>query len=247
MSAIDAGWPGVIETVNELASTNAELLQRAAAGQASDEDAWLIADRQTGGRGRAGRSWVDGAGNFMGSTLVHLRPGDPPPQTLALVAGLAAAEAINSLAPVGPGLVLKWPNDLLLDQAKLGGILLERQDRVVVAGIGINLASAPLLPERPTTSLALRGIAVARDVFAHTLAAAWSRALRQWHGGGWPELRARWETWAHPPGTRLRVRDGGGVAIEGTYTGIGATGAAHLRLADGSSRVIHAGDVEMVG
>lgn len=237
----------MIEIVGEVASTNAELLARRETGRRVCENHWLVADRQSAGRGRGGRSWQDRAGNFMGSTVVNLLPHDPPPQTLALVAGVAAARTVG-LASAGTAIPsLKWPNDLLLGGAKLGGILLERRADAVVVGVGINLAAAPRLADRATTCLAEHGCTADRDGFAELLAVAWESSLHRWHGGGWPALREAWQRHAHPPGTRLRVHDGSGAPLEGVYVGIGDAGAAHLRLADGSSRVIHAGDVELVG
>ena len=136
----------MIRILAETGSTNADLL---ALGRDAREGDWLVARRQTAGRGRAGRQWEDGAGNFMGSTVVVLRPGDPLPQTLALVAGLATAEAIAAV-PRAPDAMLKWPNDLLVDGAKLAGILLERAGETVVIGIGVNLIRAPAVAGRAT-------------------------------------------------------------------------------------------------
>ncbi len=236
----------MIQTVPEIGSTNTALLSRLADGQASGEGAWLIADRQTAGRGRAGRTWFDGAGNFMGSTVACLAPGDPPAPTLALVAGVAVHRAVSDLAPNLPELWLKWPNDLLLGGAKLGGILLERQGEAVVVGIGVNLAAAPDLPDRPSVSFHGAGVEVTRDAFAHELAAQWSSALASWHRGDWPALRAEWLVRAHPVGTRLIVRDAAGQPIEGHFAGLEPHGAALLRLADGTARAIHAGEIELV-
>lgn len=237
----------MIEIVAAIGSTNTALLSRLSDGQASGEGAWLIADRQTGGRGRAGRTWFDGVGNFMGSTVARLAAGDPPAPTLALVAGVAMHRAVSALAPNARELWLKWPNDLLLAGAKLGGILLERQGEAVVVGIGVNLAGAPDLPDRPSTSLRAEGIEVARDAFASELAAQWSSVLDSWHAGDWPGLRDEWLARAHPPGTALVVKDAGGQPLEGHFAGLEPHGAALLRLADGTMRAIHAGEVEMVG
>ncbi|MET0179767.1 MAG: biotin--[acetyl-CoA-carboxylase] ligase [Novosphingobium sp.] len=233
----------MIRFVAETGSTNADLL---AAGEAADEGTWLVAHRQRAGRGRAGRAWDDGAGNFMGSTVVRLWPGDPPTQTLALAAGLAAHNAIADLPGAPPGLLLKWPNDLLVGSAKLGGILLERHSDRVVVGIGINLAHAPALPDRPTAAFADFAPAPTIEAFAPLLAARLADVLGRWHGGDWAGVRRDWLDRAHPPGTPLAVRDGDGRPIRGVFAGVGENGAAHLRLADGGTRAIHAGDVEML-
>lgn len=235
----------MIETVAEIASTNSALLARLAAGEPLREGHWLIADRQTAGRGRAGRAWNDGLGNFMGSSVAQLVPGDPPAPTLALVAGVALHRTLAAFGPIA-GMGLKWPNDVLVAGAKLAGILLERQGDAVVIGIGVNLASAPQVPDRPTIALADCGPAVSRDDFAQALGAQWHAALALWHAQGWPALRAEWQTRAHPEGTLLSARDRDNGPIIGAFAGLAPDGAALLRLADGQVRAIHAGDIEWV-
>ena len=234
------------EIVAAIGSTNSALLARLGHTAAPGEHHWLIADRQSAGRGRAGRAWNDGAGNFMGSTVVHLRAADPAPTTLALVAGIAVVRAITALAGVVPGLALKWPNDVLVDGAKLAGVLLERQGDAVVVGIGVNLAQAPAVPDRPTQCLRELGYTVDRDGFAHALAGEWRAALKVWRGGGWPALRDEWQALAHPPGTLLQTHDRDAGVVIGAFAGLDPHGAALIRLADGQTRAIHAGDVNVV-
>ena len=233
----------MIRILAETGSTNADLL---ALGRDAREGDWLVARRQTAGRGRAGRQWEDGAGNFMGSTVVALRPGDPLPQTLALVTGLATAEAVAAV-PGAPNAMLKWPNDLLVDGAKLAGILLERAGEIVVIGIGCNLVRAPDVAGRATTALADHGAHIELGEFADLLADCFAGALARWRGGEWHALRAAWLARAHPEGTPLSVNDREGHPITGAFAGLGADGAALLRLADGTVRPIHAGDVELIG
>ena len=233
----------MIRILDQTGSTNADLL---ALGREAREGDWLVARRQIAGRGRAGRQWEDGAGNFMGSTVVILRPGDPLPQTLALVTGLAVAEAVGAV-PGAPEVMLKWPNDLLVGGAKLAGILLERAGDSVVIGVGVNLLRAPDVPGRKTVSLADHGAPIDPGEFADLLADCFASALARWRGGGWDDLRAAWLARAHPIGTALSVNDRDGQPITGTFAGLGSDGAALLCLADGTTRPIHAGDVEMVG
>ncbi len=237
----------MIEIVAEIGSTNTALRARLAAGEALAEGNWLIADRQSAGRGRAGRVWTGGLGNFMGSTAVLVREGDPPAATLALVAGVAVHQSVSASAPGLADLRLKWPNDLLVGGAKLAGILLERQSDCVVVGIGVNLAEAPPLPERPTAALALLGYQTERDAFAERMAAVWADTLARWHRGEWPALREQWLARAHPEGTLLSAHDAALGQITGGFAGLDPDGAALLRLADGTMRAIHAGDVDLVG
>lgn len=236
----------MIETVAEIASTNSALLARLGGGEATGEGHWLIADRQVAGRGRAGRVWSDGHGNFMGSTVAQVMPGDPPAPTLALVAGVALHRALVASVGAIPGLLLKWPNDVLVSGAKLAGVLLERHGDAVVVGIGVNLAHAPDLPDRPTCALSALGHGVERDAFARALDHEWSGALGLWHAHGWPALREEWLTRAHPRGTLLATHDSDVGMIVGAFAGLEPEGAVRIRLADGTTRAIHAGDVDMV-
>ncbi|MBB4612593.1 biotin--[acetyl-CoA-carboxylase] ligase [Novosphingobium taihuense] len=237
----------MIQTVAEISSTNGALLARLGGGEALREGDWLVADRQTAGRGRAGRVWSDGYGNFMGSTAVQLRASDPLPQTLALVAGVAVHETVRGIAPGLSDLRLKWPNDVLVGEAKLAGILLERHGDAVVVGIGVNLAQAPEVRDRVTASLSVLGHPVSRDAFAADLAARFRDAVDRWHFGEWPLLRQQWIARALPTGTLVSVKDSEQGTIIGAFGGIDENGVALLRLADGAVRAIHAGDIEMVG
>lgn len=236
----------MIRTVPETGSTNADLVAALRAGEANPEGTWLVADRQTAGKGRQGREWFDGAGNFMGSTLVRLTTRDPAPATLALVAGLAAYEAVVQLLPDPAALRLKWPNDLMIGTAKLAGILLAREGEAIVVGIGVNLAVAPDLSDRETIALAALGPAPDRDLFAHSLAVFFDREIERWRTYGLEPLLRRWEAAAHPIGTALAVQEPRGTAVTGTFGGLAPDGSLLLRLADGACCAIHAGDVEVM-
>lgn len=259
-----------VRTVAETGSTNADMLALAGAGVA--EGVWLRAERQSGGRGRQGRVWASPSGNFYGSTVVRVRGGDPAAATLALVAAVALEEVVRvylalpspgegrgpgfqrtALATLDPGLrrgtasagglAIKWPNDLLLNGAKLSGILLERAGDAVVVGIGVNLAHHPDDTDRQATSLAAYGTAPDPSDFAETLADAFARWVGIWRGQGLGLVRTRWLERAHPIGTALTARLPDGSATDGLFGGLDGDGALNLRLADGTTRVIHAGDV----
>jgi BirA family transcriptional regulator, biotin operon repressor / biotin---[acetyl-CoA-carboxylase] ligase len=235
----------LIETVAVTGSTNADLLVGLAAGEPVGDGFWRVALRQTAGRGRLGRAWSDGLGNFMGSTAVHLAPGDPPAGSLALVAGLAVIEAIRPFVPAPRKAMLKWPNDVLVDGAKLAGILLERQGDTVVVGVGVNLAQAPQVPGRATCALADFAPAPVVQAFAQTLAAGFAGQLALWRLHGLAPLIARWQASAHPMGTALTVTDPGLGPVMGRFAGLDEQGALRLALADGTTRIVHAGDVHL--
>ncbi len=233
----------MIRTVPETGSTNADLLAALLGGDRVAEGDWLVADRQTAGRGRQGREWFDGAGNFMGSTVVRLAPGDPPAPSLALAAGLAVYEAVVPLLADPASLQLKWPNDLTFAEAKLAGILLEREGEALVVGIGVNLARAPAIEGRATIALAALGPAPDRDLFATALAATFALELERWRSYGLGPMTRHWQAAAHPPGTPLTIAPPGETQVSGIFEGLTEEGALRLRLADGTMRVMHAGDV----
>lgn len=234
-----------LEVLPETGSTNADLAARIAAGGRLVEGHWLIADRQTAGRGRQGRQWFDGTGNFMGSTFVERRAADPLPGTLALVAGLAVYEAVAALISPPHRPELKWPNDVLIGGAKLCGILLEAAGPGVIVGIGVNLAAAPDLPDRATIALAQFGPAPDRDLFAASLARHFDIEVERWRTFGLEPLVRRWLLAGHPHGTPLLVGEPGEEPLRGTFAGLGTDGALQLRLADGTTRAIHAGEVRL--
>lgn len=233
----------MIEFVAETGSTNTDLLERLRDGERLPEGHWLIADRQSAGRGRQGRVWSGGLGNFMGSTVVHRLAGDPPAPTLALLAGLALYEVVQGQVPVASDLHLKWPNDLLYGRAKVAGILLEGQGEAIVVGMGVNLAQAPSLPDRDTLALSAFGPAPDRDLFASSLAMVFDRELERWRSYGLEPLIRRWTAAALPAGTALTVHDHSAEPVSGAFAGLAADGALLLRMADGATRAIHAGDV----
>lgn len=225
--------------VDETGSTNADLLE--------DRDAvegdWLIATRQSSGRGRQGRAWLSPDGNFYGSTLIQILPGDPQPPTLSLVAGLALIESLETAAPSTP-VSLKWPNDLLRGKGKLAGILLERAGDRVVAGFGVNLTVAPSIEGRETASLS-DVPNLTPQTFAPLLAGSFARLLNAWRLAEPGAIISAWETRAHPRGARLTVHQGPDETVTGMFDGLEGDGAMRLRGDDGSISVVRAGDVSL--
>jgi BirA family biotin operon repressor/biotin-[acetyl-CoA-carboxylase] ligase len=205
------------------------------------EGDWLVALEQHAGRGRQGRAWLSAPGNFYGSTLVQLSAGDPPGQTLSLVAALALVEAIDVALP-GQGLMLKWPNDVMLLGKKLAGILLERSGDRVAVGFGVNLASAPQLPDRQGASLNGH---LLPQAFAPLLAASFMRLLGLWRRSEPGLLAQAWLARAHPVGTLLTVHSSADESVTGRFDGIEPDGALRLRGDDGALLMVRAGDVEL--
>ena len=221
----------------EVGSTNDWLLARA---EALPDGHWVIADRQTAGRGRRGRVWNDGAGNFMGSVLVKATG---QVQQLSFVAALALHDALSALTGQPARFALKWPNDVLLDGTKCSGILLERVGEALVIGMGVNLAHHPDGIERPATSLAAAGLAVPTPAaLLDELAAAFSHWRETWAAHDFAPIRAAWLARASGVGARIVARLGS-ESPEGIFTGLADDGALLMQLDDGTTRAIHAGEV----
>lgn len=173
--------------------------------------------------------------------MVTIRAGDPPAPSLSLAAGLALIEAVDVAAPRLP-LMLKWPNDLMLSGKKLAGILLERSGDRLVAGFGVNLASAPAVAERPTASL---GGIILPQAFVPLLAASFARLLSAWRSAGPGALAQAWLARAHPIGTPLSVNIGPEERVSGTFAGIDPDGALRLKRDNGAIELVRAGDVHL--
>ena len=235
----------MIEFTEQTGSTNADLAAAIRSGEGWAEGRWLVARRQSAGRGRQGRAWFDGAGNFMGSTVVTPGEGGPPPASLSFVAAISVFQAARIIKDSPAGLALKWPNDVLLNGGKLSGILLEMVRGQVVVGIGVNLARAPHIEGRKTAALA--DVVAAPDVehFAQVLAEQFARNLAFWRANDLGGTLERFLGLSiHAQRSPVTVHDTDGSVLSGSFAGLEESdGALRLRLADGSERVIRAGDI----
>ena len=236
--------PWRIEHVETIASTSDACTTRARHGE--PDRLLIVAAEQTAGRGRAGRVWSSPPGNFYASAL--LRPNVPASQgsMFALLSGLAIIDALDPVLPAPSPLTLKWPNDVMAHNAKLAGILIDATIEhailtTLVIGIGINLAFAPDIPGRITTSLAALGGHITPAGLAPKLCARldhWQCSLTADRG---ETLRAAWQTRAHPPGTALAVDAG---RIAGIFAGIDADGSLLLRQGE-TITTIRSGDIAL--
>lgn len=239
---------GDIRWFESLESTNTTARELAAAG--APEGVVVIAEGQTAGRGRLGRSWVSPPFRNLYLTIV-LRPPLAPAQAplLALVGGLAAAEAI---AACGVDARIKWPNDVLVDGRKVAGLLAEMDSdgerlAAVLLGIGINVnLGLDELPEELRDKAGSVAAALGRPVARHELAAgllaAFERSYDAFLQGGFAALRDDWNRLSCLGGRHVRIVDGGR-RIEGTVVGIGADGTLELRGGDGAALHVVAGEV----
>ena len=218
----------------EIDSTNAEAARIAAS---LSGPAWIMAHRQTKGRGRRGREWRDPEGNFA-ATYVS-RPGGPPDQVAlrSFVAALALDEALVTVTGRPESFAIKWPNDVLLHGGKLAGILLESigqsaQVGHLAIGIGVNLQHAPMgeagaVP--PVSLMAETGVRVSPEEFLDILApihAAWDHRLATY---GFGPIRQAWLNRAARLGQPIIARTVT-QTYEGTFAGIDDTGALLLQM-----------------
>jgi BirA family biotin operon repressor/biotin-[acetyl-CoA-carboxylase] ligase len=237
-----------VERWDVLDSTSEEARRRALAGDAGK--LWILADRQTAGRGRHGRDWRSPQGNFHGSALL-IAPCDISlaPQ-IGFVAGVAVQAAANDLG--ADDVRLKWPNDLVVGGAKLAGLLLEGWTGVggrfaVSVGVGVNLASHPEDLAYPATHLSrLVGRDVSVREFLEQLALRFEESLEGFAGGrGFAALRARWLAVAAGLGEPLRATSASGVR-EGLFEGIDERGRLLLRTAN-AIETIESADIALLG
>jgi BirA family transcriptional regulator, biotin operon repressor / biotin---[acetyl-CoA-carboxylase] ligase len=231
-----------IEVVSETASTNADLAARAG----EDEGLVLVAEYQNAGKGRMGRTWSAPPRSALLFSIL-LRPATVPPERwplLGLVAPLAVADAVRSTGEIDA--TVKWPNDVLVEDRKLAGILLERVGDAAIVGIGINVSlRADERPHEAATSLTLEGAATTDRV---TVLAAVLRALeqryREWVAdrGHATAVLAAYEKVSATLGQRIRAELPDGKTVEGTATGIDVDGRLIVEGPTGRT-ALAAGDV----
>ena len=235
-----------VEVVRETGSTNADLLARAAQ---LDAPLLLVAEHQTAGRGRAGRSWLSSPEGSLTFSLAWRFDGGPQALSgLPLAIGVALAE---TLAALGQQVQLKWPNDLLKDGDKLAGILVETQSAPgggtwTVIGIGLNL----LMPDEMEAQLGRSAAGVPwlarmeRDVLLAALLGGLAAALREFSARGFAAFAARWNRHHGWQGETVVVLDHGTVLHEGRAAGVDDSGRLLLDTAAGRIAVL-AGDVSL--
>lgn len=245
-------WPeGVARHVlPEVGSTNAEAARLA---PHLTQPTWILALRQTAGRGRRGRAWQDPPGNFAATLLMRPAGSAQDAALRSFVAALALHEAL--VAVIGPtgSLALKWPNDVLLNGGKVAGILLESLGggaqgvSHLAIGIGVNLAAAPdaagldPLTAPPVSVAGETGLKVGPEEFLTFLAAAFARWESQLATWGFAPVRNAWLARAARIGQTITARTMT-EAIEGRFETIDETGALVLATAQGR-RTVPAADV----
>lgn len=240
-------WP--IVRFDCIDSTNEEARRRAASGDLGP--CWIVANEQTKGRGRLGRQWASPGGNLYATALLAF-PGSL--QTAALScfsAGLAVLDASSAVGIEAGQLRLKWPNDVLVDGAKLSGILTETGSEYgklwMAAGFGVNVAMAPWHADRATACLAeLAGGEQVRPLaFLRELDIAFRARLAQLLGDGFSAVRADWLAHAAHLSAQVALTRPAG-SIEGVMTGLAMDGALVIRHSDGTESHVRAGEISVL-
>jgi BirA family biotin operon repressor/biotin-[acetyl-CoA-carboxylase] ligase len=246
---LPAGWSVIsMDTVDSTNTVAMELGERDA-----PHGTVVVADRQTMGRGRLGRQWVSSAGNIFMSIL--LRPTVTPANAalLTMTAAVACARALREAT--GLLVEIKWPNDLVVSDKKLGGILTEMKSRgtrilFVVVGIGINLNSgaADLSPELGATATSLQ-VETGRDILKTGLISRILREIRLWYDemtqGDRDRILDEWRRLSHTLGRKVRITSANG-SFEGLAETIDEEGRLIVRLPSGIRKALSTGDVAMV-
>jgi len=236
-------------------STNVYAARLAREGAA--EGTIVIADAQSGGKGRLGRSWISPPGVNLYLSVI-LRPSvsaSVAPQ-LNLLAAVAVADAISEVCQLTPA--IKWPNDVLVVGKKVCGILAEMQTeagelRAVILGIGVNI-NAPLsafpeeLHDKASSLLLVSGRTIERSMFTASLLTHLEKCYVLWLEQGFAALRTTWEMYASSVlGKRIAVAASEGT-VTGTALGLDDDGALLVRgEADGAIHRLLAGDVSVIG
>jgi BirA family biotin operon repressor/biotin-[acetyl-CoA-carboxylase] ligase len=251
-----------IRVTGETGSTNADLLEEARAGAA--EGLVLVAETQTAGRGRLGRAWSSPPRAALACSVL-LRPAVPPSARawLPLLTGIAVAAALRAEAGVTAS--LKWPNDVLVADRKIAGILAEAHGDAIVAGVGLNVTlTAAELPVPTATSLLLeRAACLDRERLLAAMLTELAGRYTAWAAGQDPaaadpgalraeslraeslraeSLRAEYLRWCVTVGREVRVELPGGALLTGTATDVDTTGRLAVRTASGTM-LVGAGDV----
>ena len=230
---------------DDVASTMEEA--RRALDQGDPGKLWIVARRQSAGRGRHGRQWGSPPGNLYTSLLL-VQPCETAlaPQ-LGFVAGLALHDAVAAVTGLtAPELLLKWPNDLLLGRAKTAGLLLEGESRgsrfAVTIGLGVNIGSGPEGTPYPATFLKERVPGATVEAVLEALSEAWTRRYAAWsRPGGFGPTRAAWLERAAFLGETITLRLPEG-PLSGVFLGLDPTGRLEIDTGQ-ERRLIDAGDL----
>lgn len=232
--------------LNAVESTNEEAKKLAIAGAPAGTIVTAVSQRS--GRGRVGRKWTSPPGNLY--TSLVLRPRRPLSEvgSLSLVAALAIGHTLGNLLSYVDNWQLKWPNDVLVDGAKISGVLAESEINEagqlawVVIGMGINVEITPEIADRPVTSLKKQGLEVTVDVVFRKLQENFRALYEVWERDGFEGVKLDWVSHAQGLGCPVYMHLAKTV-ITGNFVDLGSDGAIIIEDKEGTRHRVLAGDV----
>jgi BirA family biotin operon repressor/biotin-[acetyl-CoA-carboxylase] ligase len=236
-------------TLDSVDSTNSEAKKLAAEGEETAPDGTLVwAREQTGGRGRRGRTWESPSGNLYTSLI--LRPDVPIAEAaqLSFVAALAVYDTLGSIGPAGHQVLCKWPNDVLLNEKKVAGILMESEGGDantpadwVILGMGLNVEWHPSDTDFPATSLRFEGFSNTVEEVLEAYTRSFMVWTNRWLNDGFAPIRQNWLWRCMGKDEKIEVRLENRT-VTGVFKDMGDNGALILDV-DGKEHQVTAGDV----
>jgi BirA family biotin operon repressor/biotin-[acetyl-CoA-carboxylase] ligase len=259
-----ANW--ILERVNETGSTNNDLLERWRTGELKEPIARL-AYNQTAGKGRLGRAWLVSPQDSLCFSMAYPFSRSPAALTgLSLLVGIAAIEGIAQACQLDEstlykeGLRLKWPNDLLLNNAKLGGILIEggqtnaSEPSWMIIGVGINVRNAAAIEQDlKHTGITINSLdkLLPTDTQMPTIdeiclagLSSFEKHFKKFDESGFSPYQQQWNKWDAFANQKVRISGAGKESIEGIAIGADVNGALLLKQ-DSKTTAIYAGDVSL--
>ncbi len=227
-------------------STNTEAARMAKSG--ADEGLWVTSRQQANGRGRRGRVWSSLDGNLFASLLLRPNVKAPDAANLSFVASLAVYDVATKFLSRSKDVSVKWPNDVLVDGAKISGILLESSTKAdgfvdhLIIGIGLNVKISPTGTPYKTTSLQENGSVASADEAMSDLMTSFEHWYDIWCEEGFLPIRKAWLERANHLGKTVSAKLTETSEIKGIFSDLAADGALILDV-DGDMRHIHAGDI----
>ncbi|MBI3440428.1 MAG: biotin--[acetyl-CoA-carboxylase] ligase [Proteobacteria bacterium] len=225
--------------LQSVGSTNDYAKGFAKQGASSGTVIW--AREQTAGRGRQGNEWISAPGNLFMSMILKPKVDVEHIGQLSFLFAVSLASVLETVIPASAEIHLKWPNDLLINQKKAAGILIETESQAtwVVVGIGLNITNAP------EGAISLQEIGVNAhnaESILQLLAKEMQKRIEHWEKNGFQTIRAAWLKRAYKLGREIRARFPK-ETLTGVFEGIDMTGALQLKMSDGTVRLMNSGEV----
>ena len=231
--------PFMVWRHDSVGSTND--IARAMAAAGAPHATVIHADEQTAGRGRRSHTWFSPIGNLYLSVLLRTALAPHRSIELSFLTALAVADTVRQLLPNKNEVLLKWPNDVLVQGAKISGVLLEQAGDATIIGIGLNISQAPTNATYKTTTIVANGGTASVEAGREILLCHLGTYLATWREDGFLPIRDLWLSRSYALGTTLQVSQLG-ETISGAFSGLDSGGALLLDTDSGRRRIL-AGDI----